>query len=103
MQRNAELFLLPVFLHHCHKDIQLLHRVLGTLDAMSHRQIALVDLVVVAALGRLVPEEVYLVVSLNVTQTIGLVPTDGKDVEGNLSTLKNRFYIDIIFFPLKLL
>lgn len=73
---------------------ELLHRVLGPRNRVSDRPGVLVDLVVVAALERLVAKEVdrrvgypsrLLGLVLEVLQAVGLVPAGGKDVEGDLA------------------
>lgn len=73
---------------------QLRHRLLGVLHTMPDRPLVLVDLVVVAALVRLVTEEVdsrkvdavgQVLVGLDVLQAVRLVPARGEDVEGYLA------------------
>jgi uncharacterized membrane protein len=55
---------------------------------MSYCQIALINLVIITAFGRFVAEEVYLVISLNMTQAVCFIPTDRKNIERNLSPLE---------------
>lgn len=59
------------------------HRVLGVLDCVSDGAGVFIDLVVVAALGCLVSEEVDLfeTLRLDVTQCVCLVPSCRKDIE----------------------
>lgn len=74
--------------------LKLRHRILGPRDRVPDRPGVLVDLVVVAALERLVAEEVdrrvgdaprLLGLGLEVLQAVGLVPAGGEDVEGDLA------------------
>jgi CheY-like chemotaxis protein len=74
--------------------LQDLERVVWVVDSMANGAWILVDLVVVAALERLVAKEVDLVeldtvwqlcVGLDVLQAICLVPTCWEDVEGDLT------------------
>ena len=74
--------------------LQLRHRLVRVLHAVPHRPLVLVDLEVVAALVRLVAEEVdgrevdavgQVLVGLDVLQAVGLVPAGGEDVEGYLA------------------
>lgn len=74
--------------------LEFLHRLLGPLHRVPDRPGVLVDLVVVAALERLVAEEVdrrvgyasrLLRLGLEVLQAVGLVPAGGEDVEGDLT------------------
>lgn len=71
-----------------------LHGVLGALDRVADGAGVLVDLKVVAALGRLVAEEVNVLVcdavgllglALEVLEAVGLVPAGGEDVKGDLA------------------
>lgn len=70
------------------------HGVLGPLDRVADGAGILVDFVVVATLGRLVAEEVNVVVGdavgllglgLEVLEAVCLVPAGGEDVKGDLS------------------
>ena len=73
---------------------ELLHRLLGPRHRVSYRPGVLVDLVVVAALERLVAEEMdrgvgnpsrLLGLVLEVLQAVCLVPAGGEDVERDLA------------------
>ena len=77
------------------KLLQLGHSLLWVLYAVPDRPLVLVNFVVVAALVRLVAEEVdrlevhtigLVLVLLDVLQAVGLVPTSGEDVERDLTT-----------------
>lgn len=45
---------------------------------------------IVTTFGRLIAEEVYLIVTLDMTQAIRFIPTDGKDIERDLSSLRKK-------------
>lgn len=57
---------------------------------MPYRQVALVNLMIVTTFGRFVAEEVHLIVALDMTQAIRFVPTNGEDVERDLSPLERK-------------
>ena len=72
--------------------LQLRIRIIRVLNLVANRPLVTVNLPVVAALVRLVAEEVDLVVDdsslllrLDVPQAVGLVPAGGKDVKGDLA------------------
>ena len=73
---------------------QLAHRIFGILDGVAHGPRILEDLVVVAALERLVAEEMdgrvfnatwEVLLVLDVLQAVSLVPSGREDVEGDLA------------------
>lgn len=76
------------------KLFQNLNSLLRALDGVANGSLVAEDLVVVAALERLVSEEMDLLVAdsvgllglvFKVVQAVGLVPAGGEDVEGDLA------------------
>jgi hypothetical protein len=82
----------PPFLN-IKKLLELSHSLLRTGDAVAHGARVLENLVIVAALVRLVAEEVDgavldaadLLLGFHVLQAVRLVPAGGEDVEGDLA------------------
>jgi len=46
--------------------------------------------VIVTAFGRFVAKEVYFIISLNMTQAICFIPTNGKNIKRDLSPLEKK-------------
>lgn len=91
---DLSVLVVAFFLQHSAEHLELLDQTLGTCDSVADRQIALVYLVIVATFAGLVSEEMNLVVLLDVTKTVRLVPAYREYVEGYLSACKKISKID---------
>lgn len=77
-----------LFLHLKEHFFKLLHGIRGVLDGVSNDGGVIVNFKVVSAFGRFIAKEVNFteVVSLQVTQTEGLIPALREGIDGDLST-----------------
>lgn len=88
----------PISLGHSHLKhlLQNRHGLIRILDRVSRRPRILIDFIIVATLECLVSEEMDVLVidarqvllGLDVSETEGLVPSRGKDVEGDLTAYR---------------